>query len=276
MRELVKIKLREIQLSKSRPTIPATVSALAESIRENGLINPIIVKRGVIYDGAIMIEGYRVVAGNHRVSAVRQLGWMEVDAFIHDGDELHAELLEIDENLQRAELSPAQRAAAIQRRRDIWEALHPNEGSRISDTLGGKQQTSFAGDTHRNTGEDRRRIGEHLARAEALGPDIHAVVGTSLDKGVELDALKELPPETRKELIERAKAGEQVSARAEPEDPMRLKRLVAQTIGEIARLAKAGTPEDVAEVMATQAINPDLKPYIEAIYNAYRARRRAA
>lgn len=56
-------------------------------------------------------------------------------------------------------------------------------------------------------------MNQHLSRAEALGDDLHAVAGTSLDKGVELDALKTLPAPERKQLIERARAGEKVSAR---------------------------------------------------------------
>lgn len=102
---------------------------------------------------------------------------------------MHTKLLETDENLQHAELSPGQRAASIARRKELWEALHPTEGDRISVTLGGKQKVEFATDTQRATGEDRRRTNEHLARASALGPDLHAVIGTSLDKGVELPAL---------------------------------------------------------------------------------------
>jgi hypothetical protein len=39
---------------------------------------------------------------------------------------------------------------------------------------------------------DKRAVNEHLSRADALGDDLTAVVGTSLDKGVELDALKAL------------------------------------------------------------------------------------
>ena len=280
MRELVKIKLREIQLSKSRPTIPETVNALAESMREIGLLNPVIVKPGVIYDGAIMVQGYRAVAGNHRISAARALGWDEIDAFVDDGEELKLELAEIDENLLRAELTPAQRAAAVARRKEIWEAIHPETAIRRNPAKGKPPvpEASFATDTERATGEDQRRTREHLRRAEALGPDLHAIIGTSLDKGVELDALKDMEPEDRKDLIQRAQAGEQVSARnpSANDDPARLKRLVTQTIGEISRLAKAGSPEDVAEIMAAQPVNPDLAPYVEAIYNAYRARRRVA
>lgn len=41
------------------------------------------------------------------------------------GTALETELIEIDENLQRAELSAAQRTAHIARRKQIWGALHP-------------------------------------------------------------------------------------------------------------------------------------------------------
>ncbi|TAA25418.1 ParB N-terminal domain-containing protein [Pseudoxanthomonas winnipegensis] len=211
-RELHSIALAEVQLSKSRPTVPETVNALSASMAAAGLLNPIIVRRAQVFVG-IVRDGYKVVAGNHRVSAARALGWTHIDAFIHDGDELTAELAEIDENLQRAELTPAQRAAAIHRRKEIWEAMHPiNDRNPVENRARGRP-VDFAGDTQKATGEDRRRTNEHLSRAEALGPDIHEVVGTSLDKGVELDALKELPAEERRELIDRAKAGEKVSAR---------------------------------------------------------------
>jgi len=274
-RALIKVTLREVQLSSSRPTIPATVNALAESMRASGLINPVIVKRSVIYDGSIMCEGFKVVAGNHRVSAARALGWDDIDAFVVDGDGgLHAELIEIDENLCRAELSPAQRAAAISRRKEVWEALHPESG-RNPPTFTGRGNTAFAGDTEKATGESKRRTNEHIARAEALGSDLHAVIGTSLDKGVELDALKDMNPEDRHELIERAKAGEVVSARFKQEkDPQLAVRLVAVAVGDFARMLGKVTPDEVAQAMTKQAINPDLKPYIEAFYTPYRALKR--
>lgn len=133
-----------------------------------------------------------------------------------DGDtgNLEAELIEIDENLCRAELTPAQRAAAIARRKQIWEALHPEgvSGQIVPKPKGGRPN-EFASETAAVSGETKRDINRHLSRASALGADLHAVAGTSLDKGVELDALKAIPAPERRELISRARAGEKVSAR---------------------------------------------------------------
>jgi ParB family chromosome partitioning protein len=73
---------------------------------------------------------------------------------------------------------------------------------------------SFASETSKATGRDRRTIERAAARGAALGDDLVDIAGTSLDKGVELDALAKTPEDERKALIERAKAGEKVSARA--------------------------------------------------------------
>src|SRR5690606_13533286 len=112
-------------------------------------------------------------------------------AIIIDSTEhLQAELVEIDENLMRAELTPAQRAAHIKRRKQIWEALHPGEeqthqgaevgGTNCStqverDSSGRKkspqQSQGFAAETAAATGQSKQDINRHIARAEALGDD---------------------------------------------------------------------------------------------------------
>lgn len=112
---------------------------------------------------------------------------------------------------------------AVKRRKEIWEALHPVKAQRFESVFealgaagdamaedeeraelemgevfppqvsghgGARPQTkSFAASTAAVTGESKRTINQHLARAEALGDDLDKVTGTSLDKGVELDAL---------------------------------------------------------------------------------------
>jgi len=71
--------------------------------------------------------------------------------------------------------------------------------------------------------EDAITISRANARAKALSDDLDKAAGTSRDKGVELDALTKLPESERKRVIDRAKAGERISARKEPKlaaDPL--------------------------------------------------------
>lgn len=196
----------------ARELSESTVESLMYSIERLGLLQPIIVMAAKINRG-VLCDGWRIVAGHHRFEACRRLGKTEIEAIVMpDVSYLETELIEIDENLCRAELSAAQRAAAIKRRKQIWEALNPNTGNAVP-TLGGRGHTSFAADTCTAAGVTKRSVNEHLARADALGDDLQAVTGTSLDKGVELDALKTLPANERQALIARARNGEVVSAR---------------------------------------------------------------
>ena len=101
------------------------VAALAESIGEVGrLLQPVVVnEKG---GGAGGRRGwYTLVAGMTRLEAVRLLGWKTVPAHVVrlTGDE--AELAELDENLVRAELTAARRAALTWRRQQAYERLHP-------------------------------------------------------------------------------------------------------------------------------------------------------
>ncbi|MFW6344732.1 MAG: ParB/RepB/Spo0J family partition protein [Halomonas sp.] len=223
MMQVELIPLKRIRLSDSRPTVPETVNALVNSIDELGLIQPITVRKAPVMDGGVSVSGYEVVAGNHRVAAVRALGKEVIEAFVLvDEDRWDQEMREIDENLIRAELTAAQRASAIKRRKALWEQRHGEKetgGQSLATSLkdgrkAGKQhEKQFASDTAERTGQSKSAINQHVSRADALGDDLEAVTGTSLDKGVELDALKKLAPEDRKPLIERAQAGEAVSAR---------------------------------------------------------------
>lgn len=198
----------------ARPVAGAAVDILAHSMAQIGLLQPVIVVKARVNRGA-MTDGYRIVAGGHRLAAARTLGWETISAFVLDSDtgNLEAELIEIDENLCRAELTPAQRAAAIARRKQIWEALHPENSGNSFSTIGPGRPKEFAADTAKAAGMTKQSINQHLSRASVLGADLQAVAGTSLDKGVELDALKAIPAPERKELISRARAGEKVSAR---------------------------------------------------------------
>ena len=229
--------------AQPRPLQTTDVDKLAASIREVGLIQPVTVRSVSAMHNGLVQRVFQIVAGHHRVAAARALGWTEIDAIVVQAEgHLEAELIEIDENLCRSELSVAQRAHYSKRRKEIWEALHPEPSVDYgredeveaeeemdatncrthleTDAMGRKkspQQTkAFAAATAEVTGENVRQIQRNVARAEAIGDDLLRLTGTSLDKGVELDALAKLPEPERKELIERAAAGEVVTARVAP------------------------------------------------------------
>jgi hypothetical protein len=90
--------------------------------------------------------------------------------------------------------------------------LHPEtkaeafKGNQHTGKVAG-ENSAFTTTTAETIGKSRRSIEIAAARGEALGDDLVAVAGTSLDKGVELDALAKMTPEARAPLIERAKAG---------------------------------------------------------------------
>lgn len=220
--------------AQPRPLQTADVDKLAASIREVGLIQPVTVRSVSAMHNGLVQRVFQIVAGHHRVAAARALGWTEIDAIVVQAEgHLEAELIEIDENLCRSELSVAQRAHYSKRRKEIWEALHPEpsrgyslesydaEGCEESGTScptlaapkTGRGNIQFAAETAAITGQSKRDINRNVARAEAIGDDLLRLTGTSLDKGVELDALAKLPEPERKELIERAAAGEAVTAR---------------------------------------------------------------
>lgn len=187
----------------ARKINPATVKALAGSIAEVGLINPIRVReRG---------DQYEVISGAHRLTAYRQMRLETIACVIVDDDDLHAELAMIDENLCRAELSPAERAVNTARRKELYLLIHPDTAQYVA---AGKARQgaasdnlSFAGETASATGRDERTVQRDASRGEAIAHDVLDMVrGTHLDTGVYLDRLKSLSPEVQRTRVERALA----------------------------------------------------------------------
>jgi ParB-like chromosome segregation protein Spo0J len=161
-----------------------------------------------------------LIYGHHRLLALTHSGEVAVECIVYDVDDLRAELMEIDENLARSELTPAEESAYILRRKQIWEEMYGEKTGENFTSLGGRGNKAFAAEVAAVTGEDKSGVNRKIARARELGDDITRIVGTSLDKGVEMDALIKLPEPVRADLIERAASGEKVSARPAQEKPV--------------------------------------------------------
>ncbi|MFG1276572.1 ParB N-terminal domain-containing protein [Xanthobacter autotrophicus] len=181
-------------LNRIRQAAPRQVAALAESIKDVGLLNPITV---VPTDG-----GFALIAGLNRLEACRSLGWEEIAANVVDLDEQQRIIAECDENLRGSVLTAAEKAVFLARRKEAYEVLHPEAKAQVRQghirqgAAADKLAVAFTADTAAKTGRDERTIRRDVARGEKVcAIALELVQGTKLDTGAYLDALKKLSPE---------------------------------------------------------------------------------
>lgn len=86
---------------------PEHLAELVESMDANGLVQPVLLRP---VDGRLL-----VVAGERRVRAAHVLGWNTIPAVVRDVDPADVPWTQLVENLQRADLSPVEEAAAYKR-----------------------------------------------------------------------------------------------------------------------------------------------------------------
>jgi nucleotide-binding universal stress UspA family protein len=193
------------------------VEALVASITDVGLLNPLTVKPAKVLKGGGWVDGFGLVAGFHRLEAVKRLGWDEVEVHVVSLDDLHCQLAECDENLCGTKLSPSERAWFLLRRKEIYENIHPETKAGVAQGIGMKKAasqdltanlaprsdvTSFVADTAANTGQSERKVFRDVARAKAIDPAVlDEIKGTALDKGVVLDEVAKAPKEEQFEVV---------------------------------------------------------------------------
>ena len=186
--------------ARIRPVTDARVDALISSIADVGLLNPVtVVKEMVIHCGR-SVEGYTLVAGAHRLEAMRRRGDTEIEATVVDLDKHERRLAECDENLCGTNLGCAERAMLTSIRKGCYEFLHPETKHGGDHTSGASRQVGdlgpnrFTTDTAETTGRAERSVQRDAERGEKILPVVMAKIsGTKLDTGAFLDEVKLLP-----------------------------------------------------------------------------------
>lgn len=101
------LKLSEIKPNPFQPRRifdQEKISELAQSIREHGVFQPIIVKK--------VTDGYLIVSGERRYRASKEVGLETIPAIIRQYEEMKIAEIALAENLQREDLSPIEEAEA--------------------------------------------------------------------------------------------------------------------------------------------------------------------
>lgn len=124
--QILSIALSEIVPNRFQPRRvfdEGELSALGESIRENGLIQPISVRK--------IKGGFELIAGERRLRACKLIGREKIEAIVYDiGDEDSA-VWALIENLQRSDLGPFDEAEAIAKLISAWKVSGEEAARRL-------------------------------------------------------------------------------------------------------------------------------------------------
>lgn len=132
MQEVVKIDINKIIPNKSQPRLEffdESIEGLAESIKENGLLQPITVRENE--------NGYELIAGERRLRAHKLIGKTEIEAIVLDKTDEESAKLALIENIQRENLNAVETAMAM---RKIMEEDDLTQDE-LAKRLGYKQST---------------------------------------------------------------------------------------------------------------------------------------
>jgi ParB family chromosome partitioning protein len=125
------VGLQEIPIAAIRPNPQQprehfdeeSLAALAESIREVGVLQPVLVRAGG--------DGFELIAGERRWRAARRIGLTTIPGIVRTADDASMLQQAIVENVQREELNPLEEAAAYQQLIEDFSLTHDDVASRV-------------------------------------------------------------------------------------------------------------------------------------------------
>jgi ParB family chromosome partitioning protein len=232
--ETVAIPIADVRCERRRRAYQEDrAEQLKDSIERVGLLHPITVLRED--------QGWRLVAGLHRLGAGRLLGWDTIPALVITEDPVIAELVEIDENLTQLGLTALEEAEQLQRRAVLVAELRkrrpvgrPVEREIVTAPINGWVETARA-QVARETGRSEGAIARRLHIANNIPDDLKARIKQApqlANSLTQLEAIAQLheDPEGQRAVVEVLVADEQAHTPS----------TVAQAVKEVrTRLAEA-------------------------------------
>jgi len=199
-----------------------TLEALARSIREVGVLQPVVVRRR---DG-----GYEMVAGERRLRAAKLAGLATIPAIVREGDDSESLREALIENIHREDLAPLELAAAFQS---------------LLEDLGATQET-----VAERLGYSRAHVANTI-RLLSLPPDVQRLLADGRVQAGHARALLGLPDDEARSTLALRAAAEGLSVR-QVEDLVR--RYTAKPGAPASSAPKAPDPmlSEVEELLSEQ------------------------
>ena len=125
--EIVELPIEELRPNPYQPRKvfdEEKLQELADSIREHGIFQPIIVKRS-------SIKGYEIIAGERRVKASKMIGLDKIPAIVRDFTDQQMMEIALLENLQRENLNAIEEATAYKNLLDAMDITQEELAKRL-------------------------------------------------------------------------------------------------------------------------------------------------
>lgn len=163
MNEVSIIKIKDIEPFKDHPFIveeDCSLRELAQSIKDNGLLNPVIVR--------VKGDKYEMVSGHRRLKALELNGAEEVETYIKDLSDDEATIFMVDSNLQRERILPSEKAFAYKMKMDAMK----HQGKSTTDPQGPKLSSEVVG---KQLGDSSTNVKRYI-RLTYLIPELLKIV----------------------------------------------------------------------------------------------------
>lgn len=167
--EIVPLKISELKPYEQQPfkvLLDESMDELVESIKESGVLSPVVVRPHK--DG-----GYEILSGHRRVKASEIAGKTEVPTVIKNLDDDTATILLVDSNLQREHILPSEKAFAYQMK---LEAMKRKAGRPTQENVS-QIGTNLRSDEilANQTGESRNQIQRYIRLTNLIDPILERV-----------------------------------------------------------------------------------------------------
>lgn len=193
--EIIPMQLSELKPFSEQPfkvLENEDMEQLVESVKENGVLSPIVARTHP--EG-----GYEILSGHRRVKACEIAGITEVPVVVKDLDDDTAIILLVDSNLQREHILPSEKAFAYQMKLEAMKrkaGRHSKEnGDQIGNHFAGRKSVDIMAE---NSNDSRNQIQRFIRLTELIDPILEMVD----NKEIAMNAAVELSYLSAKEQVE--------------------------------------------------------------------------